>query len=150
MAKPDSASTPSAETATELRLALGKLVRRLREQASIGELTWSQQSALTRIEREGPFTVTTLARVEGVRPQSMGATVAALEAAGLVRGAPDPDDGRQTVLSLTDACRERLRVGRAAREDWLLRAMQAELSPAEQAALAAATPLLRRLAESRT
>jgi DNA-binding MarR family transcriptional regulator len=65
--------------------------------------------------------VTTLARAEGVRPQPMSATVSALESAGLVGGSPDPGDGRQTILSLTDTCQEWLKAGRAAKEDWLPR-----------------------------
>jgi len=82
-----------------------------------------------------------------MRPQSMGSVVAPLEAAGLVSGAPDPTDGRQTILSLTDACRERLREGRAARQDWLFRTIQARLSPGEQDELAGAIALLARLVD---
>ncbi|MEJ0098156.1 MAG: hypothetical protein WDM84_09935 [Bauldia sp.] len=78
----------------------------------------------------------------------MGATVSVLEAAGLVTGAPDPADGRQTILSLTDACRALIQATRAAREDWLLRAVQTHLSPAEQEKLADAVQLLKRLADS--
>ena len=136
-----------AATAHELRLVLGQLKRRLREQAPTGDLSWSQMSVLGHIERDGPATVTTLARAEGVRPQSMGATVAALEAAGLVQGAPDPTDGRQTILSLTDACRTWIAAHRAAREDWLLRAIGEKLAPAEQRELARAVRLLTRLVD---
>jgi DNA-binding MarR family transcriptional regulator len=81
-----------------------------------------------------------------MRPQSMGAVIAPLEAAGLVSGAPDPGDGRQTILSLTDACRKWVEEGRAARQDWLTRALQARLSPEEQDRLADAVELLKRLA----
>src|SRR5476649_1268864 len=118
--------------AAELRVVLGKLKRRLREEANLGEFTLSQLSVLSRLEREGPATVTTLARADGVRPQSMGATVAVLETAGFVTGAPDPTDGRQTILSLTAACRKWIKASRAAREDWLFRAIQAKLAPEEQ------------------
>jgi len=83
-----------------------------------------------------------------VKPQSMGATVATLEAASLVKGSPDPADGRQTILSLTDTCREIFKANRAAKEDWLLRAIQTKLSPAEQEELATALELLKRLADS--
>jgi len=131
--------------ATELRVVSGKLQRKLREQAHLGDLTWSQVSVLGRLEREGPATVTSLARGEGMRPQSMGANVAALEAAGLVSGTPDPTDGRQTILSLTAACRELLRAGRAAREDWLYRAIRTKLAPDQQAELESAVELLKRL-----
>ena len=78
----------------------------------------------------------------------MGAIIAVLEAAGLVSGAPDPNDRRQTILSLTDACRERLAAGRAAREDWLLRAIEAHLTPKEQEQVASAVALLKRLVET--
>lgn len=134
--------------ASELRVAVGKLMRRLREQASPGELTWPQMSVLGRLDRDGPATVSALARAEGVRPQSLGATVSVLEAAGLVTGSADPNDGRQTVLSLTPACRKLLKENRAAREDWLLRSMRAHLSPSERAELSSLLPLLRRLADS--
>ena len=144
--EPDAAR--ASVLARELRVVLGKLKRRLREQARQGDFTWSQLSVLVRLEREGPATVTTLARGEGVRPQSMGAIVSVLEAAGVVAGAPDPTDGRQTILSLTDACREMIKAGRAAREDWLLHAIQTTLAPAEQEALATGVELLKRLAES--
>jgi DNA-binding MarR family transcriptional regulator len=133
--------------AGELRVLLGKLSRRLRDQANPGDFTWSQKSVLIRLEREGPATVTTLARAEGVRPQSMGATVSTLEQAGLVTGSPDPADGRQTILSLTAKCREWIRASRAAKEDWLFRAIQAKLAPEEQQELANALPLLNRLAD---
>ena len=102
---------------------------------------------LLRLERDGPSTTSALARAEGVRPQSMAQVVAALEAAGLVSGAPDPADGRRTLLSLTEACRTQLREGRAARQDWLTRALQQRFSPREQDDLAAAVRLLGRLAD---
>ncbi len=145
----DTAHTAGASAlAGELRVVLGKLSRRLREQGQAEDLTSSQKSVLIRLEREGPATVSTLARAESVRPQSLGATVAALEAAGLVIGAPDPNDGRQTLLSLTAACRKWIKTTRAAREDWLCRALLANLSSKEQAELTRAVELLQRLADS--
>lgn len=133
--------------AGELRALGGKLKRRLREQADPGDLTPSQVSVILQLEREGSATVSSLARAEGVRPQSMGATIAPLESAGLVRGAPDPNDGRQTILSLTDACRKWIVEGRAARQDWLTRTVKARLSRSEQEQLAAALDLLKRLVD---
>ncbi len=82
-----------------------------------------------------------------MRPQSMGATVATLEAAGLIGGEPDPNDGRQTILSLTDACRKWISEGRAARHDWLTRKIEAKLSPEEQQALTKGVELLKRIAD---
>ncbi|HEY2048480.1 MAG TPA: MarR family transcriptional regulator [Caulobacteraceae bacterium] len=133
--------------AAELRALVGKLRRRLREQANAGDLTPSQVSLVQRLEKGGPSTASDLARAEGIRPQSMAAVVAALESAGLVSGAPDPADGRRTVLSLTETCRTLMREGRAARQDWLTRALQQRLSPQEQDELAAAVRLLGRLTE---
>jgi DNA-binding MarR family transcriptional regulator len=143
----DPGTARATALASELRVVIGKMKRRLREQAHLGDLTWSQRSVLSHLERDGPATVTTLARAEGVRPQSIGATIAVLEAAGLVSGVPDPTDGRQTLLSLTVACRERIKADRAAREDWLLRAIQNRLAPAEREQLAGAVELLKRLVD---
>jgi DNA-binding MarR family transcriptional regulator len=137
----------AAAMASELRVLLGKLKRRLREHANKGDLSFSQMAVLGYLDREGPSTVTTLARAEGVRPQSMSATVAALEEAGLVNGAPHPADGRQTVLSLTAAAGEWISASRAAREDWLSQAIRSHLSPTEQEDLAKAAALLRRIVD---
>ena len=138
-------STRAPALAQDLRALLGKLKRRLREQGHVGDLTPSQVSVLLRLEKDGPATASALARAEGMRPQSMGPVIAALEGAGLVSGAPDPNDGRQTLISLTDACRKWAQEGRAARQDWLTRTIQARLSPREQDELAAAVELLKRL-----
>jgi DNA-binding MarR family transcriptional regulator len=141
------APTPDhpAQLAVELHELVGKLRRRLREQADAGDLPPSQVAVLRRLEREGPITVSALARVAGVRSQSMGATVAALQAAGLVSGEPDPADGRQTLLSLTPSCRKWIRQNRAAKQDWLLRAIDAELNARERQELARALALLNRV-----
>jgi len=100
------------------------------------------------LDRAGPTTVSALARLEGVRPQSMGATVASLEDLGLVRGLPDPSDGRQTILSLTPKCESMIRSGRAARHQWLQRAISSKLTPQEQVQLRAALGLLNRIVDT--
>jgi DNA-binding MarR family transcriptional regulator len=146
----DASSPDPARLAVELHELVIKLRRRLREQADAGDLPPSQVAVLRRLEREGPITVSALARVAGVRSQSMGATVAALQAAGLVTGEPDPADGRQTLLSLTPACRKWMRQNRAAKQDWLLRAIDGELSAREQQDLARALGLLQRVVEAQT
>ena len=136
-----------AALATELRSVVGQIKRRLLAEVHPGELTPSQVAVLSRLDRDGPATVTTLAQAEGVRPQSMGATVAGLAAAGLIAGVPDPDDGRRTLLSLTPSCVAMIAAGRAARQDWLVRAIRTKLDAAEQAQLAAAAELLKRLVQ---
>lgn len=133
--------------ARDLRVLVSRMKRRLREQADIGDLTPSQTSVILRLEGHGPATTSSLARAEGIRPQSMGSVIAALEEAGLVTGTPDPTDGRRTILSLTDACLEWIQEGRAVRQDWLSRAIQAQLSPQEQKHVAAAVALLGRIVD---
>ena len=133
--------------ATDLRVIVGKLIRRLREEVRVGDLSWSQMTLLARLERNGPSTLTTLAKAEGVRSQSMGETVAALRAQGLIDGTPDPDDGRQTLLSVTETCRDLIRANRAAREDWLFQGLQSHFTATEQDQLAAAVTLLKRLTD---
>ncbi|SDR25743.1 transcriptional regulator, MarR family [Paraburkholderia fungorum] len=134
--------------AEDLRVLAGKLRRRLREESHVGDFTPSQVQVLNLLEREGPATVTALARAIGMRPQSMGETLSVLKAAGLVSGAPDPNDGRQTVLSLTPAFRKKVKASRAAREDWLFRTIQTGFSAAEQQQLATGVDLLKRLIDS--
>jgi DNA-binding MarR family transcriptional regulator len=140
-------ATRAMALAGELRVIIGRLSRRLREETRPGNLTASQLSAVGRLDRDGPATVTTLARAEGVRPQSMGATISVLEAEGLVSGTPDPADGRQTIYALTAECKRILKVSRAAREDWLFRAIQAKLTSREQEKLDMVVELLRRISE---
>jgi len=145
----DETAARAAALATELRILVGKLRRRLREEAQPGTLPSSQTAVLGRLDRDGPATVTTLARAEGVRSQSMGAIIAALQEASMVTGAPDPADGRQTILSLTPACRKMIEANRAAREDWLSEVISTRLTPPERVQLAAAVELLKRLVDPR-
>lgn len=134
--------------AADLRGVMVGLKRRMREATPPHDFSWSQISALAFLEREEPLTVSDLARAEGVRPQSMGETVASLQSAGLVAGSPDPADGRRTLLSVTAAGRDLVRVRRAQREDWLCRTLAQKLSAQEQRDLANAVVLLKRLVES--
>jgi DNA-binding MarR family transcriptional regulator len=133
--------------AEDLRALIGKLKRRLRDQANPGDLTPSQAAVLLRLEKDGPATISNLARAERMRPQSMGAVLTPLEEAGFVRSTPDPADGRQTILSITRACREWIRKSRAARHDWLSHTIQRRLSVQEQETLALAVELLGRLVD---
>ena len=131
----------------ELRSILSKLKRRLREHGGRNDLTPSQSSVLLRLERDGPATVSSLARAEGMRPQSMSAIITPLQEAGLVKGAPGTNDGRKTLMSLTKKCLKWLEEGRAARQDWLTATLQEKLSAQEQETLAVAMELLARLVD---
>ncbi|MFA9438823.1 MarR family winged helix-turn-helix transcriptional regulator [Uliginosibacterium sp. sgz301328] len=146
--KPDSVESPNTQSvAVDLRVLVGKLRRKLREAADTQGLNDAQRSALMHLEREGTSTVTAMAQAEGMRSQSMGAIVTVLMDAGLVSGAPDPTDGRRTLLSLTSEARKYIRQLRAAREDWLVQSIQSKFSATEQKQLARGVDLLKRLVE---
>ncbi|OIR02012.1 MarR family protein [mine drainage metagenome] len=147
MTTPPLPSETAAALATGLRALVGRLKRRLRAQSGGDDLPAAQIYALLRLESDGAATMSQLARAEGMRPQSMAAILSPLQAAGHVRAAPDPGDGRQILWALTDSCRQWLAERRAARQDWLTRAIEARFTPEEQARLAEAVLLLRRLAD---
>ena len=101
---------------------------------------------LGRLDRGGPQSVSDLAKAERMRPQSMAQTVSELESDGLVERRADPDDRRRALVQLTTHGQTVLELDRRAREGWLARAIEQDLSPAEQGVLAEAVELLRRLA----
>jgi DNA-binding MarR family transcriptional regulator len=129
-------------------VSIGLLLRRLRQVQVAGELTLPESSALVRLDRGGPATPSALARLEQISPQSMGATLAALEARGLIERHPDPQDGRRSVMSVTEAGRQMLGDKRDARAEQLARALSAGFTPAELKQLMTAAPLLERLAQN--
>jgi DNA-binding MarR family transcriptional regulator len=137
-----------SEVAGALRVSIGLLSRRMRQVRVTGELTLPESSALARLDRGGPATASALARLEQISPQSMGATLGALEAKGLVERRADPGDGRRVVLSVTEAGLSLLRDKRNARTEQLAKALSTGFTPAELQTLAEASPLLERLAQN--
>ena len=135
------------QLADELRVSIGFITRRLRQVQADGDLSLPETTALARLDRGGPTTVTALAKRELVSAQSMGATIAGLESRGLVKRKPDPDDGRQSVIALTKAGLAELLNKRNARTELIARALASELTPAELRRLAAAVPLIERVAQ---
>jgi DNA-binding MarR family transcriptional regulator len=136
------------DVAGVLRVAIGLLLRRMRQAQVAGELTLPESSALTRLDRGGPATASALAKLEQISPQSMGATLSALEARGLVERQPDPADGRRVVLSVTEPGLKVLRDKRNARVEQLAKALSTGFTAAELKQLMEAAPLLERLAQS--
>ena len=136
------------QVAAALLLSIGLLRRQLRQAPVTGELTLPESAALTRLDRSGPATSSALAKLEQISPQSMGATLGALEARGLIERRADPQDGRRAVMSVTEAGRQVLHSKRSARAQQLARALSAGFTPAELRELLAAVPLLERLAHS--
>ncbi|MFJ7899182.1 MarR family winged helix-turn-helix transcriptional regulator [Streptomyces sp. NPDC096198] len=142
---PEGLSESAARAARDLAVVVGRLRRRIREVAGDDDLTPSQVSALTLVGKGGAATASTLASAEGVRPQSMAATLAALEQRGLIRRSPDPDDGRRQLITLTDAGRERIEGDRQARQQWLARALEERYTEDERQAVLDGLALLERL-----
>ena len=122
-----------------------RLRRQLKDVATGGGLTPSQTAVLTRLWKEDASSASALAAAERVRPQSMAAIVAALDEHGLIHRAPDPDDGRRQVISLTAAGRRRAESDRQVREEWLARAIQERYSQRERRVINDALALLQRL-----
>ena len=133
------------QVARDLLMGVGLLRRRLRQTPVVGELTFPETAALGRLDRGGPAAAADLARAEQISPQSMGATLAELESRGLVKRQPDPHDGRRILLSISATGRRELNRRRNARIEQLTVGL-ADFTESEIEQLAAATPLLQRLA----
>jgi DNA-binding MarR family transcriptional regulator len=106
------------QLAARLRLAVTRLNRRLRAEADSG-LTASGTAALATIGRRGPLPLGELAALEGVKPPSMTATVATLEAEGLIARTGDESDRRVSRVALTARGRQRLERARSRKTAYL-------------------------------
>jgi DNA-binding MarR family transcriptional regulator len=135
------------EVAGALRVAVGLVVRKMRQSTAGGELTMPESSALSRLERGGPATSSDLARLERISPQSMGVTVAALLDRDLIERSRDPEDGRRIVLSITEAGVRTVHDKRGARTEQIAAALRGGFSDEELGQLRTAAALLERLAE---
>jgi DNA-binding MarR family transcriptional regulator len=134
-------------TIIEFGQAVGRLARRIKAAAASHELSLTESAVLVRLDKHGPATTADLARAEAVKPQSMGATVAALEERGLVARKPHPTDGRQVNIALTAKGLEVRESARDARRTWLSEALS-QLSAEERDLLFKAGKIIMRLAES--
>lgn len=140
-------STPPLEgVVSDLTLAVGQLLRRLRS-ANPGDLNLSQSAVLARLERDGPMTTADLARAELMKPQSMKTILAGLEEEVCVEREPHPTDGRQILFAITRKGRDERKRRTAAKREWLLAQLE-QFDPQDVATLAAAIPLIRRLGDS--
>ncbi|MFG2041065.1 MarR family winged helix-turn-helix transcriptional regulator [Dactylosporangium sp. NPDC048998] len=133
-------------TAAALQIAVGRLVRRLRQTHVPGQLTLSEASVLSRLDRDGAATPGELAIGDRIKPQAMGVTLQALEQRGLVSRSPDPGDGRRVLMSITDEGRRLLTDRRSLKTHALAEAI-GRLDDDERRALTEAARLLDRLAE---
>lgn len=138
-------SAQADQAAHELRVLIGRLRRRVKQVGDTYELTPSQASVVSRLDRDGPASGSDLAAAERVRPQSMAAVLAALDERGWLERRPDPGDGRRQLISLSPIARESLHTGRQVREEWLARALQDRYTDAERQTIVDALALLDRI-----
>ncbi|MEV4598301.1 MarR family transcriptional regulator [Amycolatopsis sp. NPDC049253] len=144
---PDRISKDLVEAAADLRVALGRLVRRMRQGYVAGEATLSESSVLSRLDRDGPSTPGYLAEQERVKPQAMGVTLAGLVERGLVSRSPDAADGRRVLMSVTATGRKLLTDRRSLSTQRVAQALAAGFSAEERHRLLEVIPLLERLAD---
>ncbi|MFI9270877.1 MarR family winged helix-turn-helix transcriptional regulator [Kitasatospora sp. NPDC052896] len=142
-----SPAADAVEVGAALRLIVGRIARRARQAHTVGDVTHSEASVLTRLDRDGAASPGALAQLERVRPQAMATTLAGLEERGLVSRRPDPADGRRSVMTITEAGRRMVTDRRSETVRLLATAVEEEFTPAERQQLVAALPLLDRLAE---
>jgi DNA-binding MarR family transcriptional regulator len=138
------ASSSSAELAASLRGAVMKLSRRLRSERVDESLGLSPLFALATIELREPLSASALAQFERLRPSSLTRVIATLEERGFIERQRNPDDGRQTLLTTTQAGRDIVRAERQRRQEWLAHMIDS-LTEEERGQLRTVLPILRRL-----
>src|SRR5689334_13536219 len=134
----------AAGLAEQLRAAITRLNRRLRQTRPVGELTQNQLSVLASLELAGAMTPRELSDAERVQPPTMTKVLAKLEERGLIQRAPHPTDGRQVLLSATDEGRAVLLEQRRAKAEWLTRRL-AKLTPEDRDTLARAAEIIEQI-----
>jgi DNA-binding MarR family transcriptional regulator len=140
--------TTLTDSAARLRMAIVRTSRRLRQEAAgaVGELTPTSAAALATVEQHGPLTPSELAEIERVKRPTATRTLRVLSEAGLVQRAPDPEDGRSALVSITAAGRDRLRRLRGRKNAYLARRMR-ELPAADLETLDRAAEILEGILE---
>ena len=138
---------PPAQLAHQLRDAITRLNRRVRQARPVGDLTVTQLSALTSLNLAGALTPRELADVERVQPPTMTKIVAKLEERGLVQRTPHPTDGRQVILAATEGGRAVLDQFERARNEWLATRLAA-LTEDERETLRRAAEILQGIARA--
>ncbi|MEV0704095.1 MarR family transcriptional regulator [Saccharopolyspora sp. NPDC050389] len=144
----DAVSESAIHAARELRTTVGRLRRRLKQTYDAEGLTPSQTSVLSRLGKHGPASTSDLAAAEGVRHQSIAATLSALDKRGLIERRADPDDGRRQLVSVSDTGHAFLKDKRRARDEWLARTLHDRYTEGERQAVREALVLLERLTEA--
>jgi DNA-binding MarR family transcriptional regulator len=135
------------DLSSQIRTAVGQLIRRVRNESGTS-LSWSQSALLSALSRQPSATASQLAVENGLRTQTVWATLDTLVARGLAARARDPEDRRNVRVTLTQAGLDELGNDRQVRERWIVDVLAHEFSATERGRLAAAIPLIERLARS--
>src|SRR4051794_28663667 len=135
------------ELAVALREAITRLNRRVRQARPVGDLTFSQLSALTSLQLAGALTPRELADIERVQPPTMTKIVGKLEDRGLVVRTPHPTDGRQVILAPTEQGRAMYAQFEKARNEWLADQL-ATLDDEDRAVLLRAAEIMQQVARA--
>ncbi len=140
--------TDPAALNQRLRVFVQRLRRKLQDESSVHDLSAPQASALARLLLlDEPSTASRLAGAERVKPQSMAKTLATLHEQGLIDRAADPDDGRRTLITLTEAGRAAAQGARAQRLEWLTEALTQRFTESERRVIEEAVTLLERVVD---
>jgi DNA-binding MarR family transcriptional regulator len=131
----------------DLTQAVGLLVRRVRAAAASHDLSLTESAVMARLAKDGPATTADLARAEGMKPQSMGTTIAALEEMGMVERKPHPTDGRQVNIELSTKGMAVRKSARDAKRTWLAQAIT-RLDEKDRDTLFKVGEIIRRLVQS--
>lgn len=133
--------------ADRLRVSVGRLARKLRQQ-SLGGLTPSQGSVLATLDRGGPMMMTQLADVEGISKPSATGIVGRLVEKGMVEKTRDPADGRSSIVAITRAGSQLLEQRRRERTAYLASRVDS-LDDGDRVVLERAVELLEAMIEER-
>ncbi|MEU3985399.1 MarR family transcriptional regulator [Streptomyces sp. NPDC026672] len=145
MSEKPSPSPSAVQASRDVRAVISRLRRRILNASEAEDITLGQASVLARLSDEGGVTASQLASVEGVRHQSMTATVTQLASMGLLERSPDPEDGRRLLITLTAEGHRRVEQGRQARTEWLAGRLQDRCTEEERRTVIAAMAVLERL-----
>ncbi len=144
-------SADLARTAVDLRMAVGRIGRRVRQLYATPDAAadpgFLEVAVLIRLDRLGPLTSRELSDIESVTPQAIGTALSALQQRRLVARTPDPSDGRKVITSITQSGRRMLAGREHAVNEHMRRILAHRFDASERAQIAAVIPLLERLAD---
>ena len=135
-----------ASAGREVRRGVTALAARARAERP-GTISLTHIAVLAQLSRRGAMTAGEVASRLRSAPQSLTRVFAALQEQGFLERTPDPDDGRQALLAVTDAGRRALADDMRPRDEWLAQVIAAELTEAERDLLVIASRIMLRLAD---